>query len=227
MASGDIGFASVEHDVNFDDLAGSIDQEAVADQQLVQMTLDEPVWDTLKRDLVAIGRKFYYVFVPHRSKALLHDWDLWGPMILTMTLALMLRSSAGPDFQSEVFAGVFFIICVGATVITVNNQLLGGYCILPLVTACLLLKLISAISTHLALRTLVVAVALAWSIYASFGFVSGQSPVKRRALVLYPIVLYYIVIAWLVLNDAPVASHAAGSAAKTTPAPTTVPTQGS
>jgi hypothetical protein len=35
------------------------------------------------------------------------------------------------------------------------------------------------------------------------GFVASQSPVRRRALVLYPICLYYFVIAWLVLNDAP------------------------
>ena len=27
-------------------------------------TLDEPVWDTMKRDLRAIGQKLYYVMLP-------------------------------------------------------------------------------------------------------------------------------------------------------------------
>jgi hypothetical protein len=89
-----------------------------------------------------------------------------------------------------------------------------------LVVACLLLKLVAGISSHLVFRGLVVLAAMGWSIYgttlpmlskqvashfrlsaASIGFIANQSPVKRRALVLYPIVLYYIVIGWLVLND--------------------------
>lgn len=36
--------------------------------------------------------------------------DLWGPMMLSMTLAFLLRSSADEKEQSQVFAGVFFII---------------------------------------------------------------------------------------------------------------------
>jgi hypothetical protein len=50
----------------------------MADRQQVQLTLDEPVTATLQREVVAIATKFYYVFVPHRSRALLNDWDLWG-----------------------------------------------------------------------------------------------------------------------------------------------------
>eukprot|EP00045_Choanoeca_perplexa_P013603 m.154854 g.154854 ORF g.154854 m.154854 type:complete len:235 (-) comp16398_c0_seq9:1368-2072(-) len=212
---------------------GEMDQQAIQDQRMVQTTLDEPVWDTIKRDMLAIVTKFYYVFLPHQGKALLNDWDLWGPMALTMTLALLLRASAGPDSQSEVFAGVFFIVCIGAIVVTINNQLVGGtltvfqglcvlgYCILPLVIACLLLKLVAGISSHLALRGIVVLVAMGWSIYASVGFIANQSPIKRRALVLYPIVLYYIVIGWLVLNDNH-SSSVPASTPSTTAHPTTL-----
>eukprot|EP00730_Choanoeca_flexa_P006504 TRINITY_DN12164_c0_g2_i1.p2 TRINITY_DN12164_c0_g2~~TRINITY_DN12164_c0_g2_i1.p2 ORF type:complete len:237 (+),score=61.37 TRINITY_DN12164_c0_g2_i1:96-806(+) len=229
MADDDVFENSVDiSDMSAFEVEGEIDQEAINDHNMVQTTLDEPVWDTIKRDLLAILTKFYYVFLPHQGKALLNDWDLWGPMALTMTLALLLRASAGEDSQSEVFAGVFFIICIGAVVVTVNNQLLGGtltvfqglcvlgYCILPLVVACLLLKLVAGISSHLAFRGLVVLAAMSWSIYASIGFIAKQSPVKRRALVLYPIILYYIVIGWLVLNDN---THA--TAVKPAPASTT------
>jgi hypothetical protein len=47
-------------------------------------------------------------------------------MMLTMTLAFLLRGSAAEEARSEVFTGVFFIVCAGAAVVTVNNQLLGG-----------------------------------------------------------------------------------------------------
>ena len=51
-------------------------------------TLDEPILDTLKRDAKAVLSKFLHVLVPRRNKLLLQDWDLWGPLLLTVTLAL-------------------------------------------------------------------------------------------------------------------------------------------
>ncbi len=65
------------------------------------------------RDVRAIAVKFYHVFLPHKSKTLLHDcttpcllavcvgliealiWscagDLWGPLVLSVTLALFAK----------------------------------------------------------------------------------------------------------------------------------------
>lgn len=64
---------------------------------------------------------------------------------------------------------------------------------------------------------------------ASLGFVASTSPQNRRALVVYPIVLFYFVLAWLVLNDNPsTPGHGASKvtttttlAASTAAAPTT------
>ncbi len=39
------------------------------------------------------------------------------------------------------------------------------------------------------------------TVAAVYGFVASSSPNSRKALIVYPIVLFYIVIAWLVLND--------------------------
>ena len=68
-------------------------------------TLDEPVKDTILRDLRAVGNKFVHVLYPKRSSALLRDWDLWGPLLLCVTLALLLQGGAadsddqgGPQF---------------------------------------------------------------------------------------------------------------------------------
>ncbi|CAJ0941633.1 unnamed protein product [Ranitomeya imitator] len=38
-------------------------------------TLDEPVRDTIMRDLKAVGQKFFHVMYPKKSNALLRDWD--------------------------------------------------------------------------------------------------------------------------------------------------------
>eukprot|EP00049_Salpingoeca_infusionum_P009490 m.160323 g.160323 ORF g.160323 m.160323 type:complete len:238 (-) comp14347_c3_seq2:1782-2495(-) len=178
-----------------------------------ESTLDEPVWDTVKRDLFQVLRKFFHVFVPHSSDNLLRDWDLWGPMMLAMTLALLLRGSAADAQKTQVFTGVFFIVCAGACVVTLNNQLLGGtlsffqglcvvgYCILPLVVSCILLRFIAYLTTHIAVRLIVVTAAMGWSIFASYGFVAGSSPQSRRTLVVYPLVLFYLFVAWLIVND--------------------------
>lgn len=68
-------------------------------------TLDEPVKETILRDLRAVGNKFVHVLYPKRSSALLRDWDLWGPLLLCVTLALLLQGGAadsddqgGPQF---------------------------------------------------------------------------------------------------------------------------------
>lgn len=48
-------------------------------------TLDEPVWETVKRDLHRIGANLVLVAFPFKSRdqqsAALRNWDLWGPMV--------------------------------------------------------------------------------------------------------------------------------------------------
>lgn len=58
-------------------------------------------------------------------RAELRDWDLWGPFFLCMCLAVILSFNAH-DEASVVFSVIFVIVWVGAAVITVNGQLLGG-----------------------------------------------------------------------------------------------------
>lgn len=58
-------------------------------------------------------------------RAELRDWDLWGPFFLCMALAVMLSIKVHDD-ASIVFSVIFIIVWVGAAVITVNGQLLGG-----------------------------------------------------------------------------------------------------
>jgi hypothetical protein len=161
-------------------------------------TLTEPVWDTLKRDLLRVANNLKDVVLPNPYREdpgkALRDWDLWGPFSFIIFLALTLSYSATEN-KSKVFAVVFATLSAGAIVLTLNVQLLGGsiiffqslsvlgYCLFPLDVS-------------------VVAVALAWSSWAAYPFVSTAVPSSRKALAVYPVLLLYITVGFLVLaND--------------------------
>lgn len=95
-----------------------------------------------------------------------------------MSLAVMLSLKAHEE-ASLVFSVIFVIMWVGASVVTINGQLLGGklsffqsvcllgYCVFPiLLSACVCLAFNSFLAKKLAviLRFVVVVVALVWSI---------------------------------------------------------------
>jgi len=195
-----------------DEADGDLDGSIREDKDPFLSTLDEPVSATIMRDVRSIMQKFYHVLLPHKSKGMLHDWDLWGPLTLTLTLAFMLRSSAKHGQQTSVFSGVFVLVWVGSAVVTVNAKLLGcnlsffqcicvlGYCMVPLVVALIVMRLVAYFVTHLAFRFLVVTIAWAWALFASTKFL-GDIDASRRMLVLYPISLFYLSLSWLVLND--------------------------
>uniref|UniRef100_A0A8C4V7X1 Protein YIPF n=11 Tax=Neoaves TaxID=3078114 RepID=A0A8C4V7X1_FALTI len=183
-------------------------------------TLDEPVRDTIMRDLKAVGKKFVHVMYPKKSSALLRDWDLWGPLVLCVSLALMLQggSADSKDDGGPQFAEVFVIIWFGAVVITLNSKLLGGtisffqslcvlgYCVLPLTVAmlvCRLVLLAGSGTVSFIIRLIVVVAMFGWSTLASTAFLADSQPPNRKALVVYPIFLFYFVISWMILTFTP------------------------
>lgn len=183
-------------------------------------TLDEPVKETILRDLRAVGNKFIHVLYPKRSTALLRDWDLWGPLLLCVTLALLLQGGAADDDDQggPQFAEVFVIIWFGSIIITLNSKLLGGtisffqslcvlgYCIMPLTAAMAVCRIILIGGTgtvSFAVRLAVVTASFGWSTFASTAFLADSQPPNRKALVVYPVFLFYFVIGWMVLTFSP------------------------
>lgn len=177
-------------------------------------TLDEPVSVTILRDVRRVGMKLKHVLIPtdqslNQSISHLRDWDLWGPLILCLLLALSLSFNRGGDQTAQVFAGVFVIVWCGAAIVTVNAALLGGqisflqsvcvlgYCIAPLVASSLVTHFIP--NALWFVSWIVVIVAFVWSTKASVGFMSALVPGEKRALGVYPVLLFYIAIAWLIL----------------------------
>lgn len=171
-------------------------------------TLDESVATTILRDLKAIWYKLGHVLFPHGQNDILRDWDLWGPLVFCLSLAITLSVITNEDQSSLVFTGIFVIVWVGSAVVTVNTKLLGGkvsffqsvcvlgYCIFPLMAA----AFVSLFFRDWFLPRLICSlVGFAWATYASMGFLSNRHLDDRRTLAVYPIFLFYFVIGWIVL----------------------------
>lgn len=176
-------------------------------------TLTEPVWVTLKRDLLRVATNLKDVILPNPYREdpgkALRDWDLWGPFFFIIVLALTLSGTASEN-RSKVFAVVFATLSAGAIVLTLNVQLLGGsiiffqslsvlgYCLFPLDVS----ALVCMANKSKLFRSLVVLFSLAWSSWAAYPFVSTAVAPSRKALAVYPVLLLYITIGFLVLaND--------------------------
>jgi len=175
-------------------------------------TLDEPIRVTIMRDLSSIGLKLKYVLLP-RSRvdkaAGLRQWDLWGPLFICLALSIILSAQARSDQAGYVFALVYVLVWVGSGFVTINAQLLKGkisffqsvcvlgYCVFPLVIAafgCLFLP-----QGWQIVKVIFVVIGFTWATGASVGFMSECVDEDRRALGVYPVWLFYVAIAWIIL----------------------------
>lgn len=92
--------------------------------------LDEPILDTLLRDLTGIYSKMKIIALPLSSydiyKVVLRGWDLWGPLVLCTFLAFNLHNTESSDSQTGLhFADVFVLVWFGSCIISLNYRLLS------------------------------------------------------------------------------------------------------
>jgi hypothetical protein len=115
-----------------------------------------------------------------------------------------------------VFAAVFCAVWFGSAVVTINAQLLGGtisffqsvcvlgYSVFPMALAAVAVDLFKMIPRSLgivatALDLLVIMVAFVWSTRASSVFIGQYIVASRRVLAVFPVLFFYIFLAWLIL----------------------------
>uniref|UniRef100_A0A1L8EH46 Protein YIPF n=1 Tax=Haematobia irritans TaxID=7368 RepID=A0A1L8EH46_HAEIR len=179
-------------------------------------TLDEPIKETVLRDMRAVGVKFYHVLYPKEKSSLLKDWDLWGPLVLCTFMATVLQgSSVGYYDGGPEFAQVFVIVWIGAAIVTLNSKLLGGnisffqsvcvlgYCLTPVAISlivCRIILLATQSPLLFFLRLLTTTIGFLWATYASFIFLGDSQPPNRKPLAVYPIFLFFFIISWLVIS---------------------------
>lgn len=140
-------------------------------------TLDEPISETLLRDLKGIASKTRHILLPTSSsgayKSVLKDWDLWGPLLLCTFMGLTLHHN-GDGRVGPHFAEIFVLIWLGSYVVGLNYKLLSlaptrrktsgknallaspsifqllcvlGYCLVPPCGGIILLKAIESVFT--------------------------------------------------------------------------------
>ncbi|EGC29231.1 hypothetical protein DICPUDRAFT_43131 [Dictyostelium purpureum] len=139
-----------------------------------QSTINEPVVQTILRDLKMVGYKLYHVLLP-RGKAInaLRDWDLWGPLLLCLVMAL----------------SFFQCVCV------------LGYCLFPLTISTIIIFILPGAVDKIYVRLPIAGGFYFWSVFASYGFLAGSVPDTRKLLAVYPVILFYLVIAYLVVSQ--------------------------
>jgi len=129
----------------------------------------------------------------------LRDWDLWGPLVFSLLLSLLLSSTAAK--KDAAFTGVFALVWIGSVAVTFQIRLLGGkiaffqticiigYTLFPLVIAAFL----SAVGLKLIPRIPIYLVLLAWSLAAGVSILGGSGVVRNRVgLAVYPLFVFYL-----------------------------------
>lgn len=175
-----------------------------------RMTLDEPIMESIKRDLFRIYNKLKHVVTPRltsRKIEELYNWDLWGPLIFCFLLCISLSND---NNESSTFVIIFSIYWIGGLIVTFNGQFLGanigicqmicllGYCSFPITVGGMIIGFLKI--TKGWIKCIIVFVAFLWSCLASVGFVSALVPREKELITALPVILFFITLSLFVLN---------------------------
>ena len=175
--------------------------------------LNEPITDSLKRDLFLIYNKLKYVINPYLSNKEknkhIKQWDLFGPLIFTILLSLTL-AIRGKN-KGDIFTLIFIIFWFGSFLVYINTHLLEvkisifhifcllGYCLFPLNISSFILMLYNF---HEIIRILIIAFCCFWSSISASSFLNSIVDNNEiRGLVLYPSILLYLFISGVILMN--------------------------
>ena len=97
-------------------------------------TLDEPIWDTVYRDISSIGLKLKHILIPSSSDRDIYlnvckNWDLWGPFIFCTYISFSLNNCGEEcgdryDHHQSNFSSIFVFLWLGNLAICLNFKLL-------------------------------------------------------------------------------------------------------
>ena len=156
--------------------------------------------------------KTRYVLLPfstdEKVKAL-RDWDFWGPLCFCLLLTALIAFGNTQSDTSVIFGSVYSVIFGGAMIIGLNSSLCGcpgsifltasmlGYCLAPFLIAALINLLLRSVIMFIGV-VLVTAVCYLWALKSSSMFATANCKPKRKWMVLYPIMLYYLFFAFFI-----------------------------
>lgn len=177
--------------------------------------LEEPISTTIKRDLKSFLIKLRYVLFPFTNKQKvkeLRDWDLFGPLIISLTLTIIMIFKGSLSDSNYIFAANFLLLIFGSFLVTINAKLVGvkfsiffyisamGYSLAPFIIAALCNLLIGKLVTRFGIL-LISAFCYLWAIKSVGVFFGLTILPTRKYLVMYPIFLYYLFFAWFIVLE--------------------------
>ena len=177
-------------------------------QQRIQQelaNLEEPLSVTIKKDLGSYLTKIRYVLLPfsfEKKVSELRDWDLFGPLFITIaiTLILIVKKRENADY---LFAANFLLVTFGSSLVTLNAKLLGvkysiffyiscmGYCLAPFIIAALVSLFLGSIIKRLGVFLVSFGCYL-WALKSISLFFGYSIDHEKWVLVLYPVCLFYL-----------------------------------
>jgi len=185
-------------------------------------TLDEPILNTITRDVKAVAQKLLGALLPNSKNVLMKEWDLWGPLFLCTYIGLVLQNM-GDDSNGYQFTELFVLVWIGYAVITYNFVFCStatistfqcvcvlGYSLGPLAIAVTLLQLMhmfNVINGTFFLRFIFICAAAAWSSFASTKIFGATVPEEKKIVLLSPVVVLYTLVALLILYHSGPSHH--------------------
>ena len=181
--------------------------------EISKSTLDEPIMETLKRDLFAIANKVKYVAVPkmtERKLEELYNWDLWGPLLFCFLYSIALSTGDNDNNESSIFVLVFVIFWIGGFVITFNGRFLGaqigicqmisllGYGMFPITVGGIIIGFCRI--RNIFIKLIIVVIGLVWACLASVGFIGGLVEPDKKFLIVFPVILFLFSLSMFALN---------------------------
>mmetsp|Transcript_7390 Transcript_7390/g.15995 ORF Transcript_7390/g.15995 Transcript_7390/m.15995 type:complete len:384 (-) Transcript_7390:281-1432(-) len=145
----------------------------------------------------------------------LREWDLWGPLLVCLSLGILLSINSPHSQSALTFSTVFVMMWCGSAVVAFNAILLGGnisffqaacvlgYCVFPLNVAAMVvvvLRDLRVLKKYVWVYKIpIVIVAFMWCTRASTVFVGQFIKAERRALAVFPVFFFYAFLAWLIV----------------------------
>jgi len=126
------------------------------------------------------------------------------------TLFSLLSIETDTEEGNLIFEIIFVVVWGGASVISMNGNLLGGqmsifqsicllgYSLFPLVLVSMI-NLFLGHLFHFVVRLIIGICAYLWCTYSALHFVKGMVPDDRIELAMYPICLFYLFLSWFIV----------------------------
>lgn len=140
----------------------------------------------------------------------IRDWDLYGPLIITLLLTLLLSLKQNFRDTEKTFSLVFFFVVFGSLLVAINAKLTGvkfsiffyacviGYSLSPFLVAQVASILFEGVLTKVG-TSIVTGICYIMVMKSVNSLFVSTLPEKKHFLVMYPVSLFFLFFAFIIV----------------------------